>query len=821
MIRAVRVAAVVAGLGLAIAASFAPPARAEVARSVPVMAPGLPIALGTADVWPAPQGANGAVVLLPDAAAAPAGLASELAARGHVVAAYTARPWPEPERAERLATALRELPQVIGRGGEAAVLVTDSPGLGSVLDALARSGAPPVRAIVVDGRAPLGRVELPAADAIADWPPLLVLLDEAIEAQPAEVVRLLLAWRARGGDAQQAAIGAPGQGLVAVVDDYVRSRMVRRVPRFESAVLVPDGDFARARAALVPAARRIVGIAAGSTGLRIGLDGPSARVLVADGDAWRLDADFGRQRLVHFGPAQGSEAAGTAIHAATVVGERVLLRRHDPGLDLWRPVAEWSVGAATVERVELHARADGSLLAVVDDGRLLRAWRIDAGDVQPVSPPPGRLDAIATGHGVLAALTSAGARQSLWLDAFGEWRAVAGWPRAPGAPMRALMAAPAGGWLAFGTDGSNLRVDPVAGVALELDAGATLGTLAEASPSVPAPVAVVHPETGDVLSWRAAGWSLDGASLMLWRESSGRHALSAAPGLAHLDAALPIDADGFPGAGILIAGRDASGRVRLLRGTLPGIRPPGGWWQADEAVQGGVWLAHGSGESDLHRLDRESDGGSRWRVARARFDGPTLVAEGPWTDPFTGSAPTDAPAAGGGAAPLPRMDFDPARVAEVCGPPRAGIAAAVLDGGSEALCLRTGKLPATPQGRRTRGVWRQSAAEWPAMVGLSDAGPASSARDAVVLLYRDGEGAARWRFGVADPVDGMGIAALSEWRLDAAPAPSGLLVYRADTDCGDAPLLVEWRPFADAGRLPGLPRGLGARFVRADLPACY
>lgn len=806
------------------ASLLASPVDAQVARSVPVLAPGLPVVLGTADVWPAPDGSDGAVVVLPGPAAAPA---AEIAARGHVVVAYRGRPAVDAERAAQDAAAFGELPGLAGRGGEAPVVVIDAEGLPRVLAALAAPAPPRLRAIVVDARTSAAAIEVAAVGGIRSLPPLLVLLDEAVEAPPAGVVRLLLAWRARGGDAQQATVGAPGGGLATVVDAYVRSRQVHRVPRFESMALAIDEGFERARATLAKDARRVVGMAAVGSGIRLGLDGPTARVLVEDGSAWRLDADFGRQRLVQFGAPRGGAPGDGPTFAATAVGERLLLRRHDPDADLWRPVAEWPVGAA-VERVELHAVADGPLLAVADEGRVLRVWRIDAsGAARSLAPPPGRLDAVATGHGLVAALSSAGDRQSLWIDVVGEWRAIADWARAPGAPMRALLASPDGSWLAFGADGGNLRIDPRGGVSRELDAAATLGALADASPTRPTPVVFVHPETGDPLSWRAAGWTLDGAALMLWREASGRHAYALATGLAHVDAALPIDAAGPAGGGMWLAGRDGAGRVRLLRGTLAGLRVPAGWWQADDPADGGVWLAHGGSESDLHRLDRGPDGRARWRVARGRIEGTAVVAEEPWSDPFEpgrASAP-GAPDDIGSIAP--HLDLDPARVASLCGPARVGIAAAVLVEGERTVCVRTGRLPMTPVGARARGLWRQSAAESAAMVGLSDAGPASSARDALVLLYRDAEGAARWRLGVADPIDGNGVAALAEpgsADAEGPPAgsiPAGLLLYRAGEPCGDAELIVEWRPFGEAARLTGLPRGLGARFVRADLPACY
>ncbi len=806
------------------ASLFAPPAAAQVARSVPVLAPGLPVALATADLWPAPDGSTGAVVVLPAPAVAPA---AEIAARGHVVVAYEGRTAPESDRADRDAMILGQLAGLAGRGGESPFIVTDAGGLSRTLATLARPAAPVLRAIIVDARSSFEPIDRAAIAAVPSLPPLLILPNSAADPQTADIVRLLLAWRAHGGDAQQASIGGPGESLATVVDAYVRSRLVRRVPRFESAVLAIDEGFERARASLAPAARRIVGLASTDSAVRVGLDGPTARVLVGEGASWRLDADFGRQRLLQFGAPRGGDPGASAVYAVTAIGERLLLRRRDPDADLWRLVADWNVGAGA-ERVELHDMAADALLAVVDDGRLLRAWRVGVdGAARSVAPPPGRLDAIATGRGVVAALSSQGGRQRFSIDVLGEWRALADWGRAPGAPMRALLASPDGGWLAFAADGGNLRIDPLEGVSRELDAGATLGTIAEPSPTQPLPEWFVHPETRDVLSWRPAGWSLDGAALMLWRESSGRHALAAADGLVGLDAALPIAAGGMTGSRLLVAGRDASGRVRLLRGALPGLRPPGGWWQADDPDDGDVWLAWGRDEAELHRLDRAPDGRARWRVARARMDGAALAGETPWSDPFASAGAQ--PAAGDRDADHgpPRLDVDPTRAAAACGPSPSGIATAVLDDGDRTVCIRAGRLPGTAPGARPRGLWRQPAAESPALVGLSDAGPASPARDAVVLLYRDGQGAARWRLGVADPIDGHGIAALAQPRLVAADGrstgmtPAGLLVYRAGERCGDTELIVEWRPFAEAEQLAGLPSGLGARFVRADLPACY
>jgi hypothetical protein len=810
---------------IALVALLPAPSDAQVARGVPLLEPGLPIALGTADVWPAAEGPSGVLLVFPDRARPDEGLFAALAARGHAVIAWSRRETGAGHDPEREALAFGLLPSLAGRHGEAPMLVVDGPGLAPMLAMLGSESPPVLRAIVVDARGPLDAVEpVPATTRL---PPLLALLDPAEGGVRTDVIRLLVRWRAAGGDAQMAPVDDGTRALADTIDAYARSRLVRRVTRFESAVYAPDPGFDRARARFAPDARRVVGMASDRGVVRVGLDGRSARVLIEDGGTWRLDADFGPQRLVHFGPPLGSAPGASAVHAATAVADRLLVRRYDPTADRWRPRAEWPIGA-TVERVELHAGDGDSLRVLVDDGRVLRIWRVDVeGHVRSVPSPPGRLEAIATGHGVLAALASRGERETLWIDARGEWRAIADWTRVPGAPTRALAASPDGTWLAFGAEGSNRRIDPVGGESVELDAMATLATVAEAWPTRAAPAWFVHPETGDPLSWRPAGWLLDGSALMLWREASGRHAHAAAPGLVHLDAALPITTGGLPGAAVLVAGRDASGRVRLLRGPLPGLRPPGGWWQADDPADGGVFLAWGRDEADLHRLDRATDGRARWRTARARVEASALVAERPWSAPGGPGpgTPGDQPRSDDG--DRPRLDLDPARVVPRCGPATWGVVAALLDEDDRSICLRTGRAGTPPARAPARGLWRQTAAETGALVGLSDAGPASPARDAVVLLYRDADGEPRWRAGFADPADGHGIAALSEHRRSApgggqtGPSPVGLIGYRPAAECGDGELVVEWRPFGDEGRLVGLPRGLGARFVRADLPACY
>lgn len=800
------------------------PTRAEVARSVSVLAPGLPMSLGTADVWPAPAGAEGAVILLPDAARVPTGLAAALAERGHVVVSFAPRSASDALRAENDALAFGVLPGRAGRAGEAPVLVTDGTGLPRVLKAVSSRGAPVVRAIVVDARGRFDAPKLTSIDSSFVPPPLIVVLDESASEMRAEALQLLLAWRARGGDAQQAAAAPSVVALAGLVDDYIGSRTVRRVPRFESALLTDDVDAGRAIGALAPQATRVVGIARAARATRIGLAGSPARVLVDSGDGWRIDADLGRTRLLQFGAARGGNGRHGPFLATTFADGQLLVRRHDPAGDVWRPLAMWSP-RGDVERVELHDVSGEALIVSVIGAGVVDAFRVAAGqDVSPLVPPPGRLDAVAAAHGVVVAVSTAGRHQTLWFDARGEWRSLAAWPRDADAPVQSILGLAEGGWLLMAANGSSRRIDPLSGAALELDAVATLGTLAEAAASTAQPASFLHPETSDGVLWRPAGWSIDGSALMLWRESSGRHALAVAPGLASLDAAAPTRAGAGHGSVMLLAGRTSDGRIRVLRGVLPGLRPPGGWWQADDPKAGGVWLAQGVDHSELHRLDVGPDGAARWRVARARMSGATLVAEGPWSDPFAPALAATPPASD---PPGPHMDFDPARVADVCGSSGADRPMAVLAEDHEALCLRTGGQRGGRGAPRPRGLWQQPAAESAALVGLADAGPASPARDVIVLLHRDGKGVARWRLGYADPVEGTGVAALSEWRGQVGGrkvdtrTPTGLLVYRGVESCGDAPLNVEWRPFAEVGRLPGLPRGLGAHFFRADLPSCY
>jgi hypothetical protein len=810
---------------VALAAGAAPPpARAEVARSVSVLVPGMPIALGSADVWPAPAGAEGAVILLPDAARVPPGLAAALAERGHVVVSFAPRAAPDALRVEHDALAFGVLPARAGRAGEAPVLLTDGTGLPRVLKALARPGAPVVRAIVVDARGSFDGPRLPPPDSSFVPPPMIVVLDESAGAMRAEALQLLLAWRARGGDAQQAAAGRSSVALAGLVDDYIGSRTVRRAPRFESALLTDDVEAERALAELAPRATRVVGITQSEVATRMGLAGSPARVLVDKGDGWRVDADLGRTQLLQFGAARGGNGRDRRLYATSLADGQLLVRRHDSKGDVWRPLAMWSP-RGDVERVELHDVSGEALIVSVIGAGVVDAFRVDAGrEVQPLEPPPGRLDAVAAAHGVVVAVSTADRRQTLWFDARGEWRSLATWPRDASAPVQSILGLAEGGWLLMAANGSSQRIDPLAGAALELDAMATLGTLAEAGASSAQPVDFLHPETANGVLWRPAGWVIDGSALMLWRESSGRHALALAAGLVTLDAAAPTRAGSAHGAGLLLAGRAADGRIRVLRGVLPGLRPPGGWWQADDPKAGGVWLAQGVDHAELHRLDVGVDGASRWRVARARMDGAALVADTHWGDPFASELAVN-PAASD--QPGPRMDFDPARVAVVCGPSDGGLLGAVLEDPVKPLCLRAGRLPGIRDVPRPRGLWRQPVAESAALVGLADAGPSSPARDVIALMYRDGSGGARWRLGFADPLEGIGVAALSEWRgqiggkrVDAR-TPTGLLVYRSGESCGDAPLNVEWRPFAEVGRLAGLPRGLGAHFIRADLPSCY
>lgn len=796
-------------------------AEAEVSRSVQVLVPGLPLVLGTADIWHAPDGSDGALLVLPQAGSVPTGLAAALVAHGHDVIAFSPRRGASQQRAEHDAMALDQLPARAGRTGDAPVLVVDGAQLPRVLDALAAGPAPSIRAVIVDARVRLRLTALPEFAPETQLPPLITVLDENRGAAQPEALRLQLAWRALGGDAQQASAGSTSVELAALVDDYLRSRAARRVPRFESLVYAADANAESAVAALAPDATRVVGVASTSAGAWIGLDGPRARVLRSEGDRWRLDADFGRTTLLEFGAARGDDSTAP-LYAMTADGAALLVRRLDAAVDVWRPVAAIPVDGR-VERAELHAASENELVATVATGSGLRAYRLAQGreSVALVSPP-GRADAFAAGRGIVMAVSTHEQSQVLWFDARGEWREIARWPATESAKIDAVSSLPVGGWLLHAEDGSSRRIDPLAGAALELDAAGTLGTLAVPVPSSARPVVLAHPETGDRVLVRPAGWALDGSSLLLWRESAARYALAAVPGVQTIDALGDVVDRSTITPAVRLAGRGSDGRIRILKGKLGGVLPPVGWWQAGEAVAGGLWMAHGANHSELHRLDIGSDGRSRWRVARAVQHDTALLAVEPWRDPF------DPPPVDPAAVPesKPRLEFETAWVRKICGVARAGEVAAVLVDG-EPKCLRTGRAPGLRPRSSPRGLWQQPVAESPARVGLSDAGISSGASDLVVMLLRDGDGRARWRLGFADPLDGSGIAALSEWRetiggrsLDPR-IPRGLLVYRNSEACGDSPLNVEWRPFTDAARLPGLPHGLAARFPRADLPVCY
>lgn len=796
-------------------------AEAEVSRSVQVLVPGLPLVLGTADIWHAPDGSDGALLVLPQAASAPNGFAAALVAQGHDVIAFSPRRGPAAQRAEHDAMALGQLPARAGRAGDSPVLIVDGEQLPRMLRALAVTPAPSIRAVIVDARV---RLRLPAPPEFApeaQLPPLITVLDENRGAAQPEALRLQLAWRARGGDAQQASAGSTSVELAALVDDYLRSRAARRVPRFESLVYAADGTAESAVAALAPDAARVVGLASTSAGAWIGLDGPRARVLRSEGDRWRLDADFGRTALLEFGAARGSDPTGP-LYAVTADGAGLLVRRLDAVADVWRPVAVIPVDGR-VGRAELHAASENELVAAVTTGIGLRAYRLAQGrDPVELMLPPGRADAFAAGRGTVMAVSTFEQSQVLWFDARGKWREIARWPVVGSAKIDAVSSLPVGGWLLHAENGSSRRIDPLAGSALELDAAGTLGTLAISVPSSARPVVLAHPETGDRVLARPAGWALDGYALLLWRESAARYALAAVPGVQIIDALGEVMDRSSIAPAVRVAGRDSNGKIRILTGRLRGVLPPVGWWQADEAVVGGLWLAHGADYSELHRLDVGSDGGSRWRLARAVMRDTAMRAVEPWRDPFDPPPPVSIATR---ASPM-RLDFGTTLVRRTCGVARAGEVAAVLVDG-EPKCLRTGRAPGLRPRSSPRGLWQQPVAESPARVGLSDAGISSGASDLLVMLLRDGDGRSRWRLGFADPLDGSGIAAVSEWRetiggrsLDPR-IPRGLLTYRSSEACGDGPLNVEWRPFTDAARLPGLPNGLAARFPRADLPVCY
>lgn len=806
---------------LVIAVAAPRSADGEVSRSVTVLAPGLPLVLGTAYIWHAPDEAGGALFVLPQAGSTPVGSAAALVARGHDVIAYSPRRGASAQRAMHDAMALGQLPAQAGRAGEAPVLLVDGAELPRVLAALAAERAPPIRAVIVDARVRLGPSALPEFAPQTQLPPLITVLDETGGATQSEALRLQLAWRALGGDAQQASTGSTAAELAALADDYLRSRTARRVPRFESVVYTADDAAEQAVAELAPDATRVVGVASTSAGTWIGLAGPRARILRSEGGQWRLDADFGRSTLLEFGTPRGGSVVA-ATHAVTFDGKQLLVRRRDVVADVWRPVALIAIGGA-VERVELHAESDTELIATVRTDSGLRAYRLVQGrESEALASPRGRLDALAADRGVVMAVSTIGKSQVLWFDARGEWREIARWQASASAQINAISSLPAGGWLLQAADGGSRRIDPLADAALELDAAGTLGTLAEPALALARPVVFAHPETRDLLLARPAGWAIEGSALMLWRESSGRYALAAVPGVQTIDAIGDVADMATIAPAVRLAGRSAGGQVRILTGRLQGVLPPVGWWQADEAAAGGLWVAHGVGHSELHRLDVGSDGGSRWRVARAVMHETAMHAVEPWRDPFDSPpvAPIDTPGS------VPRLDFGTARVTRVCGRPRQGEIAAVLDDG-EPLCVRSGRAMGLRPRSSPRGLWQQPVAESPARVGLSDAGVSSAASDLVVMLLRDGGGIARWRLGLADPVDGSGIAAVSEWRetvggrsLDPR-IPRGLLVYRSAGPCGDSPLNVEWRPFTDAARMSGLPNGLAASFQRADFPVCY
>lgn len=801
------------------------PAHAEVARGIPLLEPGLPIALGSADVWQAASGRGGDVVVLTGVGPRADVLAAALAAHGHTVLVWRGRPdegRPDPAREAR---ALGLLAGLVGRPEEAPTIVTDGRALSSLRAMLAVEAPPALRAIVLDAREPIGATgESPPPPSLG-LPPIALLLDPADPGPRADVSRVLLGWRAAGGDAQLVPVDPGPRALAETIDAYVRSRRPRRVPRFESMLFERDHGFERAMARHAPSTARVVGVAAAGDRRFVALSDRPARVLARDADGgWRLDAALAGEEAL----ALARTATGDGAILLTR-GDRSLVVRERVG-----PLAEWQRRAEWPVEVELAAGAIAEgplgrlLVSVSSAGAVRRAWWVGGGGTIAELPlPEARVEALAPDGPLTALVAMRRSTRSLRIDVSGEWRTALEWPAGTARDVAALVPLGRGRWLALERDGATRLLDPFSGRASsELDLPASLGAHggAEAAPTGDGLAVewLVHPETHDRVLWRSVPWRFDGEALMIWREDGGRHAQAVAPGLARIEAAAVAPTAAEDRAGLVIAGVDRAGRPRLLEGRLHGLRPRVGWWTATDPAAGGVFVAFGDDAADLHRLDVDRDGRARWRIARAAFEGGDLVAEAPWRDPFV-------PGSGRAAAwSAPRLRFDPETVARRCPSSGGDRSAAILDeGGESGLCLVHGRHPEAGEGAAPRGLWQLAHGEGTVFVGLSDAGPATPAGDAVLMLFRDARGGARWRIGVADPGSGPGVAALSEWRPranahgESGRVPVGLLRYRAEPSCGDAPIEVDWRPFDAGDALPGLPRGLGARLVRADRPVCY
>lgn len=820
------------GLGGAVAAiallstpPIGQPAFAEVIRGIPLLEPGLPIALGSADVWQAASGAGGDVVVLTGVGPRADALAAALAAHGHTVLVWRGRPdggRPDPAREAR---ALGLLAGLVGRPAEAPTIVSDGRALPSLRAMLAVEAPPVLRAIVLDAREPIGATGESPRQPSGGLPPLALLLDPADPGPRADVSRVLLGWRAAGGDAQLVALEPGPRTLAETIDAYVRSRRPRRVPRFESMVYERDHGFERAIARHAPPAVRVVGVAAAGDRLFVALADQPARVLARDADGgWRLDAALAGEEAL----ALARSATGHATILLTRRDRSLVVRERVGPRAEWQRRAEWPVEVEIAAGAIAEGPPGRWLVSVSRDGAARRAWWVGVdGAIAQLPLPDARVEALAADGPLTALVAMRRSMRSLRVDVAGEWRTALEWSAGPARDVIGLVPLGLGRWIALERDGASRLLDPFAGRAsAEVDLVASLEAHGAAEPAPTgdglAVAWLVHPETHDRVLWRSVPWRFDGDALMLWREGEGRHAQAMAPGLARIDVAAVAPTPAGDRAGLVIAGVDRAGRARLLEGRLPGLRPPAGWWAALDPAAGGVFVAFGDDAADLHRLDLDRDGRARWRIARAGFAGGDLVAEAPWRDPFV-------PGSGRAAASsAPRLRFDPETVAERCPSSGGDRSAAFLDEGEgSGLCLVHGRHPEAGEGAAPRGLWQLAHGEGTVFVGLSDAGPVTPARDAVLMLFRDARGAARWRSGVADPAGGPGVAALSEWRPRANASgeservPVGLLRYRAEPTCGDAPIEADWRPFEAGDALPGLPRGLGARLVRADRPVCY
>ena len=739
---------------LLLAVALAVPARAAVFRDVAYVRSVVDAPAQSLDVYtPATPGSH-AVVLYLDGRAdkgATRGRHAVFNARGIVFVSANVRRDPHTAASDDIVELLAWAQRYASRyGGDPERIYLLATGAAAPI-ALAAADDPARRAgASLPAGTPAGIVVLaPAAlpDAVAADAPRLVLFDANDEAmrervdgyveraRGAGVAALALPAVANGADAVERDFGTPTDPDAELVLDWLDSRAIARVPRFEQLVFATEP---------VPfEASRVAGLVALDDTLLVAGSGPDGTARIAGRAAsardWTAEAEWPQAHIFVLA------AGGGDAHALRGVGANFDWCTRAGGAWTCAPVtglAGDSPAQAVLADGAWHVATSGeggAVFRLVVEGDGFAARR-----AEPLAARDARI--VACGDALFFA-----AGGMLWRRHLSHWHRVAQWlsgaPDAREARSLACVPDPAGSGrdaiVAALADGRVLRIDAGGGVVLELDAAAAFRELwrdpgLAASFAAAPVVALRQSDSGDLvhaiaLAFPSVATRRPGGYWLL-------RALDASYAYGVLrDFAAP-DPGAAPalfaaGAAQVVVVAPAATQAYLLRGELPPRGPRTGlWW--DPARPGeAIELAHDGEAWNAIVHDHGRDGMTRWTQHTGTLSGGEFVE-------------------GGDVAREGALRIAFGGNGTVCPAPRAA-ASMSRDDSTTRWCIEPFVLPRA--GKPTidgSGTWRSNAEGEHWELSTAAQGYDGDTTSWVMLRWMDDQERRRWLFGVAPQARG-------------------------------------------------------------------